>query len=290
LIPGHEIVGTIAKIGKDVKGFEVGDRVVADPGITCQKCFFCKRGNDMMCENFHGLGVTCDGGFAEYFPVQGQKVYKIHNLTDEAATLVEPTACAVHGVDKLKLRMGSEVLIFGCGPTGLMMAQLLKLNGAERLVVAAPPGPKLDLAKKLGIADEYVELDRANAQSVYAKLKQDNPYGFDAVIEATGNEGVVNESLNHVRKGGKLLVYGVYNDKDLVKWPPVKIFREEIEIMGSFAQSFCFPRAVAYLDSGKIKTEGIVTHVFGIDQYQEALDAMTSRKSIKIAITPSLSK
>ncbi|KAG8894840.1 N-terminal acetyltransferase A complex catalytic subunit ard1 [Tulasnella sp. 417] len=167
-----------------------------------------------------------------------------------------------------------------------MLAQLLKLNGAVRLVLAAPAGPKLDLAKKLEAADEYIALDRANSVAQLEELKKQNPYGFDAVVEATGNETIANESINFVRRGGKLMIYGVYAESARVHWPPGKIFLEEIQIIGSYASAYCFPRSVAYLDSGKLKTDGIITHVFGIDEYQKALDTMASRQSIKIAIRP----
>ncbi|KAG8987406.1 hypothetical protein FRB90_003365 [Tulasnella sp. 427] len=288
LIPGHEFIGTIEKLGKDVQGFAVGDRVVADNGISCGHCFYCRRRESTLCENFQGLGANTAGAFAEYIAVHKKKVYKVHNLSDEAGTLIEPTACAVHGLDQLNLGAGSDVLIFGSGPTGLMLAQLLKLNGAVRLVLAAPAGPKLELAKKLEAADEYIALDRASSAAQLEELKKQNPYGFDAVVEATGNEAIANNSINFVRRGGKLMIYGVYPESARVHWPPGKIFLEEIQIIGSYASAYCFPRSVAYLDSGKLKTDGIITHVFGIDEYQKALDTMASRQSIKIAIRPTL--
>lgn len=200
-------------------------------------------------------------------------------MTDEEATLLEPAACAIHGLDKLNPPVGIDVLLLGAGPTGLILAQLLKLNGAARIVLAANKGIKMDLAKELDCADEYVELDRQNPGAQWEALKKDNPYGFDVVVEATGVEKLANESINYVRRGGTLMLYGVYENKALVHWPPSKIFGDEInvsslrggmrdgqrmgliprQIIGSFSQTFCFPRAVAYLDSGKIKTKGMVS-------------------------------
>ena len=112
------------------------------------------------------------------------KLYKIKNLTDEEATLLEPAACALHGLDKLSPPVGVEVLVLGAGPTGLILAQLLKLNGAYRVVIAANKGIKMDIAKSINAADEYVELDRANPDAQWKKLKDDNPYGFDVVVSA----------------------------------------------------------------------------------------------------------
>ncbi|KAF7349258.1 GroES-like protein [Mycena sanguinolenta] len=284
--PGHEVIGTIVEMGKNVKGFSTGDRCVADVGITCDNCFYCRRGQSLLCENFNSRGVTQDGGFAEYVAYKQNKLYKINNLTDEEATLLEPASCAIHGLDKLSPPVGVEVLLLGAGPTGLILAQLLKLNGASRVVIAANKGIKMDIAKDLDAGDEYIELDRQNPEAQWKKLKEDNPYGFDVVVEATGVEKLANESINYVRRGGTLMIYGVYENKALVHWPPSKIFGDEIKIIGSFSQTYCFPRAVAYLDSGKVRVKGMVTDVFKLDDYQAALDKMNSRGALKIAIKP----
>ncbi|KAH9852438.1 NADP+-dependent D-mannitol dehydrogenase [Lenzites betulinus] len=286
LIPGHEVVGQIVEVGKNVAGFEKGDRVVADPSVLCGSCFYCRRGQALLCENYKGVGVSLHGGFAEYVVFDGKKVYKIHNLSDEEATLVEPAACAVHGMDKLDTAVGVEALIIGSGPTGLILAQLLKLNGAMRVVVAANKGIKMDIAKQLEAGDEYVELDRENPSAQWEELKQKNPYGFDVVVEATGSEKIANEAIHFVRRGGTLMVYGVYDNSALVHWPPAKIFVDEIRIIGSFAQTFCFPRAVAYLDSGKIKVKGLVTDVYPVAEFEEVLEKMRSRTAVKIAVKP----
>jgi len=215
LIPGHEAVGSVVELGKNVKGFAVGDRCVADVGITCDNCFYCRRGQSLLCENFRARGVSSEGGFAEYITYPQNKLYKIHNLTDEEATLLEPAACAIHGLDKLNAPVGVEVLLIGAGPTGLILSQLLKLNGARKVTLAANKGIKTEIAKKLNAADEYIELDRQNPGAQWAKLKEDNPYGFDVVVEATGVEKLANEAINYVRRGGTLMVYGVYENKAL---------------------------------------------------------------------------
>lgn len=110
-------------------------------------------------------------------------MYKINNLSDEEATLVEPAACAVHGMDQLAASVGVEALIIGAGPTGLILAQLLKLNGAVRVVVAANKGIKLDLAKSLDAGHEYIELDRESPDAQWEELKKKNPFGFDVVVK-----------------------------------------------------------------------------------------------------------
>jgi D-arabinitol dehydrogenase (NADP+) len=113
--------------------------------------------------------------------------------------------------------------MFGAGPTGLVLTQMLRQNGGCHVVVAAPQGLKMDLAKSLDAADVYVELSRSNPGPQFEQLKKENPYGFDIVVEATGSVKILEDAINYVRRGGKLVVYGVYGNKDRVSWPPSKI-------------------------------------------------------------------
>lgn len=120
--------------------------------------------------------------------------------------------------------------MFGAGPTGLVLAQMLRQNGGCHVVVAAPEGLKMELAKKLEAGDEYVALSRSNPEAQFEKLKSENPYGFDIVVEATGSVKILEDSINYVRRGGKLVVYGVYANKDRVSWPPSKICKSFVYV------------------------------------------------------------
>lgn len=230
-------------------GFNVGDRVVADNSEVCGTCYYCRRGNELFCENFIAHGVMVDGGFAEYAVYPAHRVFTFHNLSDVDATLIEPASCVAHGLDKIAPKMGSRILLFGAGPTGLILAQMLRENGGSHVVLAAPGGIKVDLARSLDAADEYVELSRGPGalEASIASLQKSYPHGFDIVVEATGSAGILEQAIDLVTKGGKLVVYGVYNDDDRVKLSPNKIFKEEINIIGSFSQTYKFPAAIDYL-------------------------------------------
>jgi D-arabinitol dehydrogenase (NADP+) len=225
-----------------------------------------------------------NGGFAEFSVYPAGKVFKIHNLSDVEATLLEPASCAAHGLDKIRPKLGSSVLMFGAGPTGLVLAQMLRLNGGCHVVLAAPEGLKMDLAKKLDAADEYIALSRTNPQVQFDEIKSNFKFGFDVVIEATGSEKILEDAIHYVRRGGKLVVYGVYSSKARVTWPPSKIFGDEITILGSFSEVHMFPAAISYLDSGKVKTSGIVNKVFKLEQWGECLESMRNKTAIKAAI------
>lgn len=168
LIPGHEFSGIVEETGSSVIDFKKGDQVVVDPTISCGDCYYCRKGQPLYCENFSALGVNRPGGFAEYVVADQNKVFPFEeNLTFDEAAFAEPTACAVHGMDIIDVQLGDDVLMFGSGPTGIILAQLLKYNGAANIVVAAPTRFKLDLIEKLGIG-KTIQVDRAN-YSVHQK-------------------------------------------------------------------------------------------------------------------------
>lgn len=143
----------------------------------------------------------------------------------------------------------------------------------------------MDLAKSLEAGDEYVALSRQDPSAQFEKLKKENPYGFDIVVEATGSVKILEDSINYVRRGGKLVVYGVYNNEARVSWPPSKIFGDEITILGSFSETYKFPAAIDYLDSGKVKVKGIVNKVFKLEEWEQCLESMRNKSAIKAAIT-----
>ena len=285
LIPGHEFTGEIVALGAEVKDLQEKQRVVGNSNESCGKCFYCMRGDFLLCLNLRAYGVTQDGGFAQYLRIKADRIFPISNLSYREAVMVEPTSCAIHGMEVLAMKPGSDVLLFGAGPTGQVLAQLLKLNGAGRLVVAAPAGRKLDLIERLA-ADEVVVIDRKNPDQHRARLRELSPTGFDYIIEATGSASVCEDALQFARRGATLLVYGVYPDKDTVRFNPFDVFRREITIKGSFAQIDAFPRALAYLESGKIKVKEIVTDEFALEDFGKVLEHAWARKGIKIAVIP----
>ncbi|KAI0008487.1 GroES-like protein [Xylariaceae sp. FL0662B] len=289
LIPGHETIGEVVAFADDVKGFKVGDRVAADNSELCGHCFYCRRGQELLCEDFKAHGVLgLDGGFAEYACTpcsytQG-RLFKLNNLSDIDATLIEPASCALHGLEKIAPKAGSHALLIGAGPTGLMMAQFLRHSGVSQLTIAAPEGSKMELAKSLDAADFYVPLSRSNPGPQWEKIRNENPYGFDIVVEASGSSKVLEDAINYVRRGGKLVCYGVYPSSARVSWSPSKIFGDEITIIGSFSETYMFPSTVDYLDSGKVKTKGIVNKVFKLEQWAEALESIRNKSAIKAVI------
>ncbi|MBN1318635.1 MAG: zinc-dependent alcohol dehydrogenase family protein [Anaerolineales bacterium] len=284
LIPGHEISGEIAKMGVNVKGFQVGDRVVADNTELCGYCHFCREDKPLYCENFVSHGCNCAGGFAEYVSIKAEKTFKVRNVSFKEGVMVEPVACAVHGMDVIALTPGSEVLLFGAGPTGLVLAQLLKQNGAVSLVTAAPPGVKLDLAAE--IADTVIPIDKQDYSQHRKEILDRFPNGFDTIVEATGAPQLFEETVHYAAMGAQIIAYGVYPEDKEIRIKPYDIFKRELTIKGSFAQTHCFGRAVKYLENGRIQVSKLVTHEIPLADYAGALELMRQSKAIKIAMIP----
>jgi D-arabinitol dehydrogenase (NADP+) len=285
LTPGHESVGVVREVGAGVHHVEPGQRVAVDNASACGRCVECSRGQHLFCENFLSLGVNAPGGFAESLVSPGHKIYPADDLADNIALFAEPLACAVHGMDVLALKPGADVLMIGSGTTGLLLAQLLVHGGAGRVTVAAPSEFKLALARSYGV-DRVVQISR-DADQTFQTLRALAPDGFDVAIDVTGASTVVQTLPDLVAANGTVFVYGMCDEEDRVHWRPYDIFRRQLHVKGSFAQVNCFDRSLAMLRSGRVRTEGLITHRFTLDQYAEALTALASDPTcLKAVVAP----
>jgi len=175
------------------------------------------------------------------------------------------------------------VLLFGAGPTGLLMAQLLRMAGAARVTVAAPTRSKLDLALRHG-ADHVVQTSRADATAGLDELRTLAPDGFDAVIEATGSTTVLENAITLTKTGGTVLVYGLAGEQATAAIRPYELFSRELTLRGSFAQEHCIGRALLALQSGTISTEGMITQRVGLDGFGEAIEALHDSEQVKTVL------
>lgn len=286
LTPGHEVVGTVAGMGEQVVGFTLGEKVSVNPNVSCGYCAYCRRGDTLICENLKGLGTNHPGSFAEKMAIGFEHVFSVEGIDDDVAVFTEPASCAVHGTETLSVRPGSTALVFGAGPTGLLLAQLLVAGGASHVTVAASTQFKLDRAEALGI-DATLCMDRDDLAGDVEKLKAMSGGGFDVVVEATGSPAVGEVCVGLTRNGGTVMIYGVTTEEDRFSISPFDVFRREITIKGSFAEINAFPGAIAALRTGRASTEGLITHRFTLDQYGEALEALQHDRTVhKIVLTP----
>lgn len=287
LIPGHEFAGEVAAVGDGVTQVRVGDRVVADNERQCGTCYYCRRGEPLFCEGLCAQGVNAPGGFAEYVLVEEQQVYELApEISFLEGALIEPTACAVHGIDVIDPHAGDEVLQFGAGPTGLILTQLLHHNGASTLVVADLSPEKLGLAVRWADA-EPLTVRRDDPQAHLQLLHERYPRGFDIVIDATGVARVAESLPQFARYGGKVVFYGVCAEDERIQLSPYDVFRRELKILGSFSQAHTFERAARLVNTGVVKVKEMVTHIFPLEGWAEALRmTMEGGEQIKIVMVP----
>jgi D-arabinitol dehydrogenase (NADP+) len=283
LIGGHELAGEVAALGPQSVEPVVreGDRVAVDPSLFCGSCFFCQRAQGNHCLHWNAIGVTRDGGFAEYVVAPTANVYPIGDMPYEVAAFIEPISCVVYGLQRLRIPVGANALIYGAGPIGLLMLQLVAHGGASTVAVVDLKEDKLKLAKSLG-AHEVV----AGGNGADEALRSISPLGFDVVIDCTGVPAVVEHMFMHVRRNGKLLFFGVNPPDARIGLSPYDVYQQDLEILGSFALRYTFHDAFALLQAGSVDVLPLLSERFPIERFPEALALAASGEALKVLIQP----
>jgi 2-desacetyl-2-hydroxyethyl bacteriochlorophyllide A dehydrogenase len=283
LIGGHELTGQIVAVGPQLveTGLREGDRVAVDPCLFCGSCFYCQRGQGNHCLNWNAIGVTRDGGFADYVVAPTANVYRIGDMDFEVAAFIEPISCVAYGLRRLRVPLGANALVYGAGPIGLLMLQLLRNGGASTVAVVDLKQDKLNLARSLGAHDVVLAGSDADAA-----LDEISPLGFDAVVDCTGVPAVVEAMFAHVRNNGKLLFFGVNPPDARVAVSPFDVYRKDLEIYGSFSLRFTFHDALALLQSGAVDVRPLLSDRFPIERFPEALALAGSGEALKVQIQP----
>lgn len=278
LIGGHEFAGEIAAVGDGVETVREGERVAVDPSVFCGQCFYCQRGQGNHCLRWNAIGVTRNGGFAEYAAVPAANVYPIGDLPYEQAAFIEPISCVVYGLKRLAIPTGANALIYGAGPMGLLMLQLVRHGGASDIAVVDLKPEKLGLAHTLG-ANHALAADIADEA-----LRELSPLGFDVVVDCTGVPKVIEHMLGFARHEAKVLFFGVAPPDEPVAVSPYDVYAKDLEIYGSFALRFTFHQAIALLRSGAVDVQPLISHRLPIEQFAAALDLAGSGEALKVQI------
>jgi 2-desacetyl-2-hydroxyethyl bacteriochlorophyllide A dehydrogenase len=276
LIPGHEFSGVVDKVGEGVEGFAPGDRVTADPTLLCGECEYCltRRGNQ--CVKWGALGDTTNGAMAEYVKLPARNAVIIPDAMSFAeAAFVEPVACVVHGMNRLDLKMGDRVILFGAGAMGLQLVQAIAAAGASELVVADVSPRKLQLALELG----------ATRGVLSHELKpEDFPRGFDAVVDATGIPAVIEKALEFLGPAGKYLQFGVAPQHAEIRINPFKLYHKDWTLIGSMAIHHTFLPAFRWVKEKRIKLEPLVSKVITLEETPDFLAKPKDADLLKVQI------
>ena len=287
IILGHEFSGVIADVGREVKGLNIGDPVVAEPNIPCGSCYFCRMSErNYFCENLEATGVTVNGAFAEYVKIVASNVYRLpkgYNL-DEAA-LIEPLACCVRGIDQAEIRVGDTVAIIGAGPVGLILLQLALQSGASMVIQTDMEDSRLSLAKDLG-ADHTINITKEDPVESIKELT--GGYGVDVAIEAVGKPEAITQAMRATRRGGRLVIFGVSPEDAVWKVRPFELYDKELTIKTSYRSPYTFQRAVKIAVSGRVRLKPLISHVFKLDDIHRAFEVAEKRLegAVKVLVKP----
>jgi len=286
VVPGHEFAGEVVAVGRNVPlgigtrdmKVPVGTRVAVDPSLFCGYCDFCRTGHGNLCLNWEAIGVTVDGGFAEYVRVPAANAYVLpENISFREGALIEPISCAVHGMHRLNPQSGDTFLLVGAGTMGLILLQLAVRGGASKVAVVDLNTQRLERAKKLGASDTQTDIN---------KVLENEPLGFDCVIDVTGVASAIEGAFAAVKRGGKFMVFGVAPQEARISLSPFRIYNDEITVLGSMAVLYSFGPAVNLLSSGAINTEVMLTTALPLEDFPNALSMVRRGEGVKTQILP----
>lgn len=284
VVLGHEFAGEVAEVGELAKGIVAGDRITALPSMPCGECEFCRMGNVGNCRQRFVLGLSRHGAFAEYMLIKGgAEVLKIpDNVSNEEASLCEPLAITLNGIDLSDIKPGQTAAVFGPGPIGLLTVQLLKTAGAGKIIVTGTSADKrrLDIAKQLG-ADIVIDVDQgdpvAQVKKAVGKL--------DYVFEATGIPQTISQGLQLLKRGGKVMVMGIHASP--ASFDPIDLVRQSKSLIGVYGYDRnTWLRVLHLLSNGKINIAPIITHRLPISRGIEGFDLAVSRTAAKVVFVP----
>ncbi len=289
LIPGHEFSGILAKVGKNSKNLKEGDPVTADINMSCGHCFYCRRGQKLMCPEFTQLGIHIDGSYAEYVKAPWVQVHKLPETLDFIkGAFIEPTSCVIHSAKAMQVEIGSSVAIIGSG-LGSLHAAVARLRGAAPVIVMGRNERKLKIAEQLG-ADYIINVNKKNPVEAVKELTGGR--GADYVIEAAGTAATYEQALEMTRPGGRVAAFGITGVDDISRLKPFDIVLGERSIVGSCAGvGNDWKDAIVLLQYNRIRPEPFFSMVVPLEELEKALHELrTDRNLFKVFVSPDITK
>ncbi len=284
-ILGHEVSGEIAAVGPGVEGLREGMPVGMESIIGCGTCYHCQRGNPNLCPQWHHIGLTMDGGFAEFIKVPASLVIPLPDGAPlESVAMLEPLSLAVHTMHRLGPRPAQPVAIVGPGPIGLLHLQVIKATGAGPILVVGRPedAHRLTVAQAVG-ADRVAAVSSAEEAAAVAREMTEG-VGMEIVIEATGVPAGVQTALDLVAGNGQLVTLGLTR---LTEVDVLQIIRKNLTWHGVVASvRKHFLEALRLITTGRVDPSKLITHRIPLAQGADAIRLMRERESLKVAVVP----
>lgn len=278
---GHEFSGTIAKLGNpSLTAFKEGDPVISGGGWGCGECELCHQGLGLYCRNRFSLGRNVDGCMAEFVKVDYRVVQKLpENVSFDEAQNTVNIACALRAVKKIDLRKVKTAAVFGPGNAGLIILQLLKMGGVDKVVMVGTRDFRLDMAKSFG-CDAVVNVKREDPVEAILKWF---PNGVDAVFESSGTAKALQSSFAVVKSNGSIVVFGIISEK-IKEFDPSFLYYKEPVIYGSKGASGAYGEAITLLEEKKLNILPMITHRFPLDETAKAFKVFEDKISDALRI------
>ncbi len=295
-IYGHETAGIITAVGAEVRGWQVGQRVVVMHHIPCMRCGYCLNDNFSMCETYKNITTTAGftpsgGGFADYVKVPGHIVQSgglipiPEGVSFEQASFVEPTNCCLKAVKKAQVSPGQTVLVTGAGPIGLMFVMLVKYFGARAIATDLLP-TRIEKARAVG-AEAAFDARDPDLPSKIQDLTEG--MGVDTTLLAVPSEKAFFQALNCTRRGGKILFFAEFPDEVEISINPNILYRKEIDLMGSYSSSYRLQSlATDIVFNRRIDVDALISDRYPLQQLATAVEQAIAPtpETYKILIYP----
>lgn len=275
---GHEFSGEVVKTGEDVKLFKKGDRVVGENVIGCGKCPICRTGSYNLCEEVPQLFDA----HSEYIISPERSSFKFsERISFEEAALAEPLCVAYRACERAEVKSGTKVCIIGSGGIGLYAVMVCKLKGAIQVIAVDVRPERLKIAKKFGATD----IINAEKKKVIPQvLNLTNGRGVDSTIIAVGVKDVLNNAIKITRKGGTLVVLGLYHDKESVIVDYNDIIFRELQVRGNFSSPNVWPKVIKLIEEGRLSPGSLITHRFPLKEAEKAFETGLDKRKQAIKI------
>jgi 2-desacetyl-2-hydroxyethyl bacteriochlorophyllide A dehydrogenase len=280
-VMGHEFVGTVSAIGREVGNLSVGQMVAVEPNYSCGICALCREGNRNLCLSRVAVGIDVDGGFAEEATVPARCCWPAPpGLAYERLLLAEPLAVVVRAVGRAAPVAGEAAAVLGLGSLGLLAVQVLKARGVRVLAVARSTR-RLGLARELGA--DAVALSGADDDTAAARAFSGRE-GVDLVIETAGTAPAVEQAVSLCRPGGRVVLTGLPHEATTLNF--FWVVRRELRIIGSMIYQDEFPEAMRLLATGAVQVDRLLSRTFPLARIDDAFQAHRAPDSIKVAVIP----